>query len=98
MNELASHSSDEAVEFAGGYVPVIDIGPYFTGDEREKQKLAGKIGAACREIGFYIIVGHGISPKLLDGLDRVSVDDRHSHLRPGHMDAVRAPPEYSSEA
>ena len=72
MNELASHLSDEAVEFAGGYVPIIDIGPYFTGDEREKQKLAGKIGAACREIGFYIIVGHGISPKLLDGLDRVS--------------------------
>ena len=65
MNELARNSEHDAVGFAGGYVPVIDIGPYFTGDETAKQKLADEIGAACREIGFYIIVGHGVSPKLV---------------------------------
>jgi len=72
VSQSAGTSAHRSVGFAGGYVPVIDIGPYFTGDANAKQKVADEIGAACRDIGFYIIVGHGISPRLVDRVDRVS--------------------------
>jgi isopenicillin N synthase-like dioxygenase len=54
------------------FVPVIDISPYFTGKPEAKQEVADQIGVACREIGFYIIVGHGVPPDLTDRVDRVS--------------------------
>jgi isopenicillin N synthase-like dioxygenase len=57
---------------ADSYVPVIDIAPYFTGSVADKQKVAEEIGRACREIGFYIVVGHGIDPALIDQVDRVA--------------------------
>jgi isopenicillin N synthase-like dioxygenase len=70
VNELAKENSTrEMVGFGDGYVPVIDIAPYFTGDENAKQKVANEIGSACRDIGFYIIVGHAISPQLVDRMD-----------------------------
>ena len=72
MSELAGNTVRDIAEFGGGYVPVIDIGPYFAGDERTRQQVADAIGAACRDIGFYIIVGHGVSSQLVDRVDRVA--------------------------
>jgi isopenicillin N synthase-like dioxygenase len=57
---------------AESYVPVIDIAPYFAGSAADKQRVADEIGRACREVGFYIIVGHGIDPALIDEMERVS--------------------------
>lgn len=72
MNELTGNSARDFTGSADGYVPVIDIRPYFTGDDKAKREVADRIGAACREIGFYIIVGHGVAPELVNRLDRVS--------------------------
>jgi isopenicillin N synthase-like dioxygenase len=72
MNGLIKHSEDGAVGFSDDFVPVIDISPYFGGDEKAKQEVADEIGRACREIGFYIIVGHGVSPQLVERVGRVS--------------------------
>lgn len=66
------NSVRDKLEFGDGYVPVIDVEPYFTGDEHAKQRVADQIGAACREIGFYIITGHGIPPALVDRVERVA--------------------------
>jgi isopenicillin N synthase-like dioxygenase len=74
MNDSKGHVAHVAAKATSGYVPVIDIAPYFTGDQRAKKRVADAIGAACRDVGFYIIVGHGVSPELLDRLDRVSRD------------------------
>src|SRR5581483_7140963 len=45
-----------------GQVPVVDMsaGP---------RAAAEAIDAACREVGFFYVVGHGIDPSLLAGLD-----------------------------
>lgn len=53
-------------------VPVINIAPYFTGSEAQKRALAEQIGTACRDIGFLIIAGHGVSQDLIAEIDNVS--------------------------
>jgi len=53
-------------------VPVIDIAPYWTGVEDAKRDLAKEIGEACRDIGFLVIGGHGVSPELIAAVDEVS--------------------------
>ncbi len=42
-------------------VPVIDLSPYFTGGSG-KAAVARETAAACEEIGFLVIEGHGIEP------------------------------------
>lgn len=39
-------------------VPVIDVGPFIEG--RDKQGVADRIGAACRDIGFFYVRNHGV--------------------------------------
>jgi isopenicillin N synthase-like dioxygenase len=46
-------------------VPVIDIGPYFTGAQEAKRSVALQIDQACREIGFLVIAGHGVPDALV---------------------------------
>lgn len=53
-------------------VPVIDIAPYFSGDLSAKVKVAKQIDQACRDIGFLVITGHGVSNSLIDEVYGVS--------------------------
>lgn len=46
-------------------VPVIDISPWLRGDPAGKRDVAALVDAACRDIGFLVISGHGIDPELL---------------------------------
>jgi isopenicillin N synthase-like dioxygenase len=55
-----------------GGVPVIDLSPAFGIDPTEKAALAGRIDAACRDWGFIIVAGHGVSPELMASMDRVT--------------------------
>lgn len=41
-------------------VPVIDIAPFLAGTARGKHEVAHAVNAACEEIGFLVITGHGI--------------------------------------
>ena len=59
MNEAMS-MLNQNVRLGDDYVPVIDISPYFNGGEEAKRHVATEIGQACRKVGFYIIVGHGV--------------------------------------
>jgi isopenicillin N synthase-like dioxygenase len=54
------------------HVPIIDIAPYRTGSEVGKWGVAEQIGEACRDIGFLVIAGHGVSPTLIDAVDAAS--------------------------
>src|SRR3954452_9389031 len=47
-------------------VPVIDIAPFATDDPVAKQKVARALAAACEEIGFFTIVGHGVPEALIE--------------------------------
>ena len=66
--------ADENARRADNYVPVIDIAPYIKGGAVAKQRIAEQIGKACQEIGFYIIVGHGVSSTLTNRLDQAARD------------------------
>ena len=53
-------------------VPVIDLGPYFAGTSQDKLRVATELGRACREVGFYVIVGHGVDPQFIGQIESVS--------------------------
>jgi isopenicillin N synthase-like dioxygenase len=54
------------------FVPVIDIAPYLAGTPEGKRRVATELDHACREVGFYIIVGHGVDHRLIEQVDIVS--------------------------
>jgi isopenicillin N synthase-like dioxygenase len=46
-------------------VPVIDIAPFSSSDAGAKRQVADALAAACEEIGFFTIVGHGVPEALI---------------------------------
>src|SRR5262249_32755107 len=60
------------VNAAGGFVPIIDIRPFLTGDAAQKSWVAKEVDKACRKTGFYVIVGHGVEQSLLERTEAVS--------------------------
>ena len=44
-------------------LPAIDIAPFLSGDPQGKQQVVEAVNAACRDIGFLIIAGHGLPAK-----------------------------------
>jgi isopenicillin N synthase-like dioxygenase len=53
-------------------VPVIDIAPFRQGGAQGRAAVAAAVDAACRDIGFLVIAGHGIPVRLLDEVTDVS--------------------------
>ena len=51
-------------------VPVIDLAPARGGARPERLRVARAIDAACREIGFFAITGHGVPDGVIEGLRR----------------------------
>ena len=45
-------------------VPVIDIAGWFSRDEAARRRVARAVDEACRESGFFQIVGHGVDESL----------------------------------
>lgn len=43
-------------------IPVIDVGPFIRGENGAKAVVAD-IEAACRDTGFFLVTGHGVSPE-----------------------------------
>ena len=52
-------------------VPVIDIAP-LVDRTAERANVAERIGAACRECGFYYVVGHGVDESVCRNLETLS--------------------------
>ena len=53
-------------------IPLIDLGPYFTGDRAAKRRVAGEINRACERIGFFLVSGHGVDLALCESMRRES--------------------------
>jgi isopenicillin N synthase-like dioxygenase len=61
---LAEHESDE---FDEEYeIATLDLEPFLRGNGRDKARFAADFGAALQEIGFAVLVGHGVEPALYD--------------------------------
>lgn len=54
-------------------IPVIDLAPYFAGGSG-KAEVARAVAAACEEIGFLVIGGHGIEPAAIDAVFAIGRD------------------------
>src|SRR5215471_8822080 len=58
-------------EVGSSTIPIIDIGPLI--DSREdRYTVADEIGRACRECGFFYIIGHGVDEELQQRLEQLS--------------------------
>ena len=53
-------------------VPVIDIAPFLQGGVADRAAVAERVGRACRDIGFLVIQGHGVSPALRRRMGEIS--------------------------
>ncbi len=43
---------------------IIDLAGFETGDPLHLDAIAAEIGAACRRVGFFYVINHGISPDI----------------------------------
>ena len=53
-------------------VPIINIAPYRTGPAAAKNEVVAAVDKACRDIGFLVITGHGVSPALIARVEATS--------------------------
>lgn len=61
---LAEHESDRFDE--DFEIATLDLGQFLRGDAGDKARFAEAFGAALQEIGFAVLVGHGVDPALYD--------------------------------
>jgi isopenicillin N synthase-like dioxygenase len=47
-------------------IPVIDFGPFLRGSSAERKNVARMVGEACRNIGFFYLVNHGVRWGLIE--------------------------------
>src|SRR5262249_52672272 len=60
-------------------IPTIDVGPYLRGASGALEATAAELRAALEEIGFFVIVNHGVSEDLIA---RTFAEARRFHDRP----------------
>lgn len=60
-------------------IPVIDLGPYLSGRPGALTATAGELGRALRDVGFFVIVNHGVPQDLID---RTFAEARRFHAEP----------------
>jgi len=53
------------VAAVGTGVPLVDLAPWFTGDDAARAELAAEVDAALQRVGFLVVTGHGVSPDLV---------------------------------
>lgn len=69
---LAEHEGDR---FDEDYeIATLDLEPFLRGDAGDKARFAEAFGAALREIGFAVLVGHGVDAGLYDEMHESVVD------------------------
>lgn len=57
-------TSLDARDLPSTSLPIIDLTGTESGDPRRLAEIAAEIGSACRDKGFFYVVGHGIDPAL----------------------------------
>ena len=66
-------------------IPVIDVAPYLAGRPGAFAATATELGRALEDVGFFVVVGHGIPQGLIDD---TFAEARRFHAQP--MDAKLA--------
>jgi len=53
-------------------VPIIDVSPWFAGGASGKARVAELVNQACEDIGFFVIIGHGVDTRIPERVFDVS--------------------------
>ncbi|MBZ5737241.1 isopenicillin N synthase family dioxygenase [Nocardioides mangrovi] len=85
-------------------VPVVDIAPYVgDGSPDERAEVARQIDAACREVGFIQVLGHGVPDAVVGGLTDamdaffgLGLEDKRAYVRPPVENRGYTPPKSES--
>lgn len=88
------------------HVPVVDISAYVdtdTGTAEARAAVAAEVDAACREVGFIQVLGHGIAPEVVGGLAEAMdaffdqpLDEKRRWVRPVGENRGYTPPRSES--
>jgi isopenicillin N synthase-like dioxygenase len=69
---LAEHETDR---FDDDYrIATLDLGRFLRGNKADKAGFAAEFTAALEEIGFAVLVGHGVDPALYDDMEEQVLD------------------------
>jgi isopenicillin N synthase-like dioxygenase len=63
-----------ARQMASTEVPVIDLAPARSGDPAARKRVAAEIAEACRRIGFFYALNHGVAQADIDAIFRTAID------------------------
>lgn len=55
-------------------IPVLDMEPYITGSQRDKQHFIQQLHDACRQVGFFYLANHTIEPACMSSVLDLSRD------------------------
>ena len=62
-------------------IPIIDIAALATRDATARARVAAEVGAACRDVGFFAVTGHGVPAALIDDAFAASARSSRSTSR-----------------
>lgn len=55
-------------------LPIIDLAAFDSGDPLDRERLVAAVDAACRDIGFLLIKGHGVPDAIISEMHAVSAE------------------------
>jgi isopenicillin N synthase-like dioxygenase len=68
-------AEDSSEQFDEDYcIATLDLGRFLHGDAADRASFAEEFGSALKEIGFAVLVGHGVDPALYDEAHNVALD------------------------
>ncbi len=88
-------------------LPIIDISPLHSENREEWQTVIRQIDSACRELGFFYVVGHGIPQQQFDYIEsmaeklftlpesekqKISIEESSNHRGWGRLSAEKLDP------
>jgi isopenicillin N synthase-like dioxygenase len=60
-------------------IPILDLGPYFAGEDGALERLGRELYRASTEVGFYFLRNHGVPQSLIDG---AFIESKRFHDQP----------------
>ena len=51
---------------ATDFIPLLDLEPWFAGDDTDRRSLAATVDSHLQRCGFLVVINHGIDPDVLD--------------------------------
>ncbi|MFT7474262.1 MAG: isopenicillin N synthase-like dioxygenase, partial [Verrucomicrobiales bacterium] len=74
-------------------VPVVDLSNFATGDDDARRAIGADVDIACRDVGFFSVVGHGVDVGVIERAHEAALEFFDLPLS-DRLDAVKPEPSY----